>query len=138
MAPTTTWCPETGFSSSPRTCRECDPGFEATTGSKPYIVAAILALPPGSEAVVANHSETLYSIITETTGVDTSDPVLFPKEDGSTTRVRNFNDLWVVRLRGTRKGQADSPLRFRPHAAKGTTKMALISDDTKGLTYVFW
>jgi hypothetical protein len=52
----------------------------------------------GSEAVVANHSETLYSIITETTGVDTSDPALFPKEDGSTTRVRNFNDLWVVRL----------------------------------------
>ena len=90
--------PGDGIQQYPSAIRECDPGFEATTGSKPYIVDAILALPPGSEAVVANHSETLYSIITETTGVDTSDPALFPKEDGSTTRVRNFNDLWVVRL----------------------------------------
>jgi hypothetical protein len=40
------------------------------------------------------------SIITETTGVDTSDPVLFPKENGSTTRVRNFNDLWIVKIDG--------------------------------------
>ena len=90
--------PGDGIQQYPADIRECDPHFEATTGSKPYIVAAILSLPPGSEAVVANHSETLYSIITETTGIDTSDPALFPKEDGSTTRVRNFNDLWVVRL----------------------------------------
>ena len=85
--------------------RECDPGFEATTGSKPFIVAAIQALPPGSRAVIANHSETLYSIITETTGIDTSDPVIFPKEQGSGTRVRNFNDLWVVRMNGLGTGK---------------------------------
>ncbi len=42
------------------------------------------ALPPGSRAVVANHSETLHSIITETTGIDTERPRIFPKEDGST------------------------------------------------------
>ena len=97
--------PGDGIQQYPADIRECDPGFEATSGSKPYIVAAILALPPGSEAVVANHSETLYSIITETTGVDTSDPALFPKEDGSTTRVRNFNDLWVVKLDAPGRGR---------------------------------
>jgi hypothetical protein len=97
--------PGDGIQQYPADIRECDPGFEATSGSKPYIVAAILALPPGSEAVVANHSETLYSIITETTGIDTSDPALFPKEDGSTTRVRNFNDLWVVKLHGPGSGR---------------------------------
>jgi hypothetical protein len=97
--------PGDGIQQHPADIRECDPGFEATSGSKPYIVAAILALPPGSDAVVANHSETLYSIITETTGVDTSDPALFPKEDGSATRVRNFNDLWVVRLLAPGRGQ---------------------------------
>ena len=90
--------PGDGIQQYPAQVRECDPGFEATTGSQPFIVAAIQALPPGSRAVIANHSETLYSIITETTGVDTSDPVVFPKEQGSTTRVRNFNDLWVVRM----------------------------------------
>jgi len=90
--------PGDGIHQYPADKRECDPGFEDTIGSKPKIIAAILELPPGSEAVIANHSETLYSIITETTGIDTSDPVLFPKEDGSSTRVRNFNDLWVVKL----------------------------------------
>jgi hypothetical protein len=96
--------PGDGIQQFPPHVAECDPGFEATTGSQPYIVDAILALPPGSQAVVANHSETLYSIITETTGIDTSDPLVFPKEDGSTTRVRNFNDLWIVRTRGPRTG----------------------------------
>jgi hypothetical protein len=65
--------PGDGIQQYPADVRECDPGFETTAGSKPFIVDAILALPRGSEAVVA-------------------------KEDGSTTRVRNFNDLWVVRL----------------------------------------
>ena len=97
--------PGDGIQQYPADRRECDPGFEATTGSEPHIVAAILALPPGSEAVIANHSETLYSIITKTTGIDTSDPVDFPKEDGSATRVRNFNDLWIVKVDGSGTGR---------------------------------
>jgi broad specificity phosphatase PhoE len=97
--------PGDGIQQYPAQVRECDPGFEATTGSMADIVAAILALPSGSHAVIANHSETLYSIITATTGLDTSDPALFPKEDGSTTRVRNFNDLWVVRVDGSGTGR---------------------------------
>jgi broad specificity phosphatase PhoE len=96
--------PGDGIQQFPAHVRECDPGFEATTGSQPHIVEAILALPRGSRAVVANHSETLYSIIAETTGIDTSDPLVFPKEDGSTTRVRNFNDLWIVSMQGTGAG----------------------------------
>ncbi len=97
--------PGDGIQQYPAHTRECDPGFGATTGSKPFIVAAIQALPPGSQAVVANHSETLYPIITETTGIDTGDAVLFPKEDGSSSRVRNFNDLWIVRMDGSGTGR---------------------------------
>lgn len=96
--------PGDGIQQFPAHVAECDPGFQSTAGSQPYIVDAILALPPGSRAVVANHSETLYPIITETTGIDTSDPLVFPKEDGSTTRVRNFNDLWIVRMHGRGTG----------------------------------
>jgi broad specificity phosphatase PhoE len=97
--------PGDGIQQYPANAHECDAGFEATTGSMAHIVAAIRALPSGSNAVIANHSETLYSIITETTGVDTSDPVLFPKEDGSSTRVRNFNDLWIVKMAGDGRGR---------------------------------
>ena len=96
--------PGDGIQQFPAHVAECAPGFDATTGSQPYIVEAILALPPGSRAVIANHSETLYSIITETTGIDTSDPLVFPKEEGSTTRVRNFNDMWIVSMKGRGTG----------------------------------
>lgn len=112
--------PGDGIQQYPAYVRECDPGFETTTGSKPYIVAAILALPPGSNAVIANHSETLYPIITETTGVDTSDPVVFPKEDGSSTRVRNFNDLWIVQVDDVRTGRLIRHLVFEITLRNGT------------------
>jgi hypothetical protein len=111
--------PGDGIQQFPAHVAECAAGFEATTGSQPYIVDAILALPPGSHAVVANHSETLYSIITETTGIDTSDPVVFPKEEGSTTRVRNFDDLWIVRTHGPRTGALVRHLAFDIVLRKG-------------------
>ena len=87
-----------GIQQYPSTALECDLPYQRTLDSKPLIVEAIRALPFGSRAVIANHSDTLYAIITETTGVDTSDPDLFPKEAGSTTRVRNFNDLWIFEV----------------------------------------
>ena len=93
-----------GIQQYPSDALECDPAYQRTLDSKPLIVDAIRALPAGSRAVVANHSDTLYAIITEATGVDTSDPVLFPKEAGSTTRVRNFNDLWIVEIGPTGAG----------------------------------
>jgi broad specificity phosphatase PhoE len=97
--------PGDGIQQYPAAAQECDRDYERTQDSKPLIVEAIRALPAGSRAVVANHSDTLYSIITEATGVDTSDPVLFPKEAGSTTRVRNFNDLWIVEIGPTGAGK---------------------------------
>ena len=93
-----------GIQQYPSDALECDLAYQRTLDSKPLIVDAIRALPAGSRAVVANHSDTLYAIITEATGVDTSDPVLFPKEAGSTTRVRNFNDLWIVEIGPTGAG----------------------------------
>ena len=65
-APTTISCPATAFTSSPLTSASAI-RIRGDDGSQSHIVEAILALPPGSQAVVANHSETLYSIITETT-----------------------------------------------------------------------
>ena len=110
--------PGDGIQQYPADVRECDPGFEATSGSKPDIVAAILALPPGSAAVVANHSETLYSIITETTGVDTSDSGALP-EGGRQRHARaQLQRSLGCQAACTRPGHADSPLRFRAHAAK--------------------
>jgi broad specificity phosphatase PhoE len=96
--------PGDGIQQYPAFKLECDPDYEKTLNSKPLIVDAIQKLPHGSRAVVANHSDTLYAIITEATGVDTSDPVLFPKEAGSTTRVRDFNDLWIVEIGPTGAG----------------------------------
>ena len=93
-----------GIQQYPSDALECDPAYQRTLDSKPLIVDAIRALPVGSRAVVANHSDTLYAIITEATGVDTSDPVLFPKEAGSTSRVRNFNDLWIMEIGPTGAG----------------------------------
>jgi broad specificity phosphatase PhoE len=93
-----------GIQQYPSDALECDAGYQRTLDSKPLIVDAIRALPAGSRAVVANHSDTLYAIITEATGVDTSDPDLFPKEAGSTTRVRNFNDLWIIEIGPTGAG----------------------------------
>ena len=97
--------PGDGIQQYPAQVAECAVGFERTVDSMPYIVEAIRSLPAGSRAVIANHSETLYAVIEGATGVDTSDPDLFPKETGSTTRVRNFNDLWIIELDGIGVGR---------------------------------
>ena len=74
--------PGDGIQQYPPEVLECAVGFERTLDSLPYIVEAIRSLPAGSQAVVANHSETLYAVIEEATGVDTSDPDLVPEGDG--------------------------------------------------------
>lgn len=50
-------------------------------------------IPAGSTVVVAAHSPTLYPIL-QAFGLDTSDPVDFPKDE--TGRVSGFNNLWIV------------------------------------------
>lgn len=97
--------PGDGIQQHPPTAEECSPGFETTTDSKQAIVNAIRALPLGSRAVIANHSETLYSVISEATGIDTSDPVDFPKQPGTTNRVNGFNNLWIVEVDSSGAGR---------------------------------
>lgn len=75
---------------------ECDPGW---TSSKSVIqpqTEFIKGLPLGSRAVVCTHSPSMYPIM-QALGIDTSDPVKFPKKpDG---KVDGFNNLWAVELK---------------------------------------
>ncbi len=84
---------------------ECTAGFLTTTGSKPFVIAGIQALPLGSRAVISNHAETLYEIMRNSVGLDTSDPVNFPKQPGTTDRVGGFNNLWIVEVDSNGQGR---------------------------------
>jgi hypothetical protein len=78
------------------TAGECDVGFKGTPDSAPYLISAINALPEGAVAVIAGHGEAMYAIMAATTGIDTSDPVEYPKD--ATGRVVGFNHLWIIEL----------------------------------------
>ncbi len=84
---------------------ECAAGFLTTTGSKPFVIDSIRALPLGSRAVISNHAETMYEIMREAVGLDTSDPLDFPKQPGTTDRVGGFNNLWIVEVDSTGQGR---------------------------------
>ena len=77
---------------------ECAPGFLTTQGSKALVIAAIQALPLHSRAVITNHSDTMYEIMRVALGLDTSDPIDFPKQPGTTDRIDGFNNLWIVEV----------------------------------------
>ena len=75
---------------------ECAPGCESGKDSIPHILDAIRALPRGSTALIAQHSGAIYLVL-EALGIDTGDPVTFPRdEDG---KVAGFNNLWKIKLR---------------------------------------
>lgn len=76
---------------------ECDPPFEGSRSViQPQIEYINTFLPLGSRAVVCTHSPAMYPIM-QAFGIDTSDPVKFPKKpDG---KVNGFNNLWVVELK---------------------------------------
>jgi hypothetical protein len=95
----------------PSNASECDPDFETARDSMPYVIAAIKALPTGSRALIANHGDTLYEVIQETTGLDISDDILFPKEPG-TQRVLGNNQLWIVQIDATGKGKLIDHIEF--------------------------
>jgi broad specificity phosphatase PhoE len=84
---------------------ECAPGFLTTQGSKALVIAAIQALPLQSRAVIANHSDTMYEIVRVALGLDTSDPIDFPKQPGTTDRIDGFNNLWIVEVDGGGHGR---------------------------------
>ena len=77
---------------------ECEAGW---TSSKSVIQPQtnyINTLPLGSRVVLCSHSPALYPIM-QAFGVDTSDPVQFPKDPKDPKKVAGFNNLWVVELK---------------------------------------
>ena len=75
---------------------ECDPGWTSSGSVRQPQIDYIKSLPCGSRAVVCSHSPVVYPLM-QAFGIDTSDPVNFPKD--SRGRVSGFNNLWVVELK---------------------------------------
>jgi len=61
-------------------------------------------VPPGSDVVVANHSNNLYPMM-QALGIDTSDPVKFPKDPSGF--VVGYNNLWIVKIDASGVGELD-------------------------------
>ncbi len=74
---------------------QCDPGYTGSSSALNPQFNYLRTLPLGSRAVVASHSPVIYPLL-QKFGIDTSDPVLFPKD--SRGRVTGFNNLWIVEL----------------------------------------
>ncbi len=87
--------PGDGVINVPPAPAECDPGWTSSSSARQPQINYIAALPLGSRAVVCSHSPVVYPLM-QAFGIDTSDPVKFPKD--SRGRVRGFNNLWVVQL----------------------------------------
>ncbi|MBI4605270.1 MAG: histidine phosphatase family protein [Planctomycetes bacterium] len=79
---------------------ECAPGFESSSKSRGPMTLFIKSLPLGSVAVVGAHSPTIYPIL-QALGIDTSDPIDFPKD--ARGRVTGFGNIWAVQV--DRNGQ---------------------------------
>jgi hypothetical protein len=82
---------------------ECETGW---TSSKSVIQPQtnyINTLLLGSRVVLCSHSPALYPIM-QAYGIDTSDPVLFPKDPKDPKKVRGFNNLWAVELKPVQVG----------------------------------
>jgi hypothetical protein len=88
--------PGDGVINVPPTPGECDPGWTSSRSVIQPQTNYLNTLPLGSRAVLCSHSPALYPIM-QAFGIDTSDPVRFPKD--STGRVSGFNNLWVVELK---------------------------------------
>ena len=88
--------PGDGVINIPPTPSECTPGFTSSSSARGPQRDYLAALPLGSRAVLCSHSTVIYPLLQDF-GIDTSDPVKFPKD--SRGRVSGFNNLWVVELR---------------------------------------
>lgn len=88
--------PGDGVINIPATPGECDPGWTGSSSARQPQIDYLKTLPVGSRAVVCSHSPVLYPLM-QAFGIDTSDPVKFPKD--SRGRVTGFNNLWIVELK---------------------------------------
>jgi len=86
----------------PASVEECTPGFEGSGSSRAPMIEHLKGIPAGSTVVVAAHSPTLYPIL-QAFGVDTSDPVSFPRDANG--RVSGFNNVWIVDVDESGQGQ---------------------------------
>jgi len=87
--------PGDGVINVPPFPEECSPGWTSSSSVIQPQIDYINTLPLGSRAVVCSHSPAIYPIM-QGLGIDTSDPVKFPKN--SRGRVSGFNNLWIVEL----------------------------------------
>jgi phosphohistidine phosphatase SixA len=87
--------PGDGVINVPPTPGECDPGWTASSSVRQPQINYLAALPLGSRAVLCSHSPVLYPLM-QAFGIDTSDPIKFPKDTRG--RVRGFDNLWVMEL----------------------------------------
>jgi len=90
-----------GVINVPPTPAECDPGWTASSSVTQPQINYLATLPVGSRAVLCSHSPVLYPVM-QAFGIDTSDPVKFPKDLRG--RVRGFDNLWVVELTAVPSG----------------------------------
>ena len=88
--------PGDGVINVPPAPGECDPGWTSSSSVRQPQIDFIKTLPLGSRAVVCSHSPVLYPLM-GAFGIDTNDPVKFPKD--SRGRVSGFNNLWIVELK---------------------------------------
>lgn len=95
--------PGDGVINVPSTPAECDPGWTASSSVRQPQINYLAALPVGSRAVLCSHSPVLYPVM-QAFGIDTSDPVIFPKDTRG--RVRGFDNLWVVEFTPVQIGGA--------------------------------
>lgn len=88
--------PGDGVINVPSTPAECDAGWTSSSSVRQPQIDYIKTLPLGSRAVVCSHSTVLYPIM-QAFGIDTGDPIKFPKAPNG--RVSGFNNLWTVELK---------------------------------------
>jgi phosphohistidine phosphatase SixA len=74
---------------------DCEPGSEGSENALQPHIDYIRALPDNSVALIAGHSTTTYQIM-EAFGIDTSDPVRFPRLPNG--RIEGFGNLWELTI----------------------------------------
>jgi hypothetical protein len=94
--------PEDAVQQVPAFVEECAPGFEGSGASRAPMIEHLKGIPAGSTVVVAAHSPTLYPIL-QAFGVDTSDPVNFPRD--ASGRVTGFGNVWIVEVDESGQGK---------------------------------
>jgi broad specificity phosphatase PhoE len=101
--------PGDGVQQIPAFVTECQRGYEVAHNFYPLVVDHLRSLPAGSGIVVAGHSASLYPIM-QSLGIDTSDPVRFPKN--AVGRVNGYNNLWIVEVDANNAGTLVAHVRM--------------------------